>query len=120
MDVVEVEENIICTQTDDEKKAKCPICMEKWSTNGSHRVCTIKCGHLYGLSCLRRWMNQTRKPNKHPSCPICNKPIFKNDIIPLFITEVYALETNELDIFVERLNTTKKERDVRLKQKLVF
>ena len=57
-------------------------------------------------------MNQTRKPNKNASCPICNKAIFKNDIIPLFVSEVYALETNELDIFVDRLNTTKKERDV--------
>lgn len=27
---------------------QCPICFEKWSNTGSHRLISMKCGHLFG------------------------------------------------------------------------
>ena len=27
---------------------ECPICMERWTSHGSHRIVSLKCGHLFG------------------------------------------------------------------------
>ncbi len=27
----------------------CPICLEPWTSTGNHRICSLKCGHLFGL-----------------------------------------------------------------------
>ncbi|XP_021642128.2 uncharacterized protein LOC110636631 [Hevea brasiliensis] len=34
----------------------CPICMEPWGSQGDHQVSCLPCGHVYGLSCIRRWL----------------------------------------------------------------
>ncbi|PKA48243.1 E3 ubiquitin-protein ligase RFWD3 [Apostasia shenzhenica] len=39
----------------------CPICFTPWSPDGSHRVCCIPCGHVYGRSCLERWIQECGK-----------------------------------------------------------
>ena len=26
----------------------CPICYEPWTSSGMHRVCSLRCGHLFG------------------------------------------------------------------------
>lgn len=26
----------------------CPICFEPWTTSGIHRVCSLRCGHVFG------------------------------------------------------------------------
>jgi len=26
----------------------CPICFEPWTSGGLHRVCALRCGHLFG------------------------------------------------------------------------
>lgn len=87
--------------------------MERWSATGSHRVCTLRCGHLYGLSCIKNWITSSKAANRRATCPICHKAIFQNDIVCLYVGDVYALETAELDLFNERLKTAKLENDVR-------
>lgn len=46
--------------------ATCMICYEKWTTSGAHRVVCLKCGHLFGQSCIAQWLRQSFK------CPQCN------------------------------------------------
>ncbi|KAJ1848464.1 RING finger and WD repeat domain-containing protein 3, partial [Coemansia sp. RSA 2703] len=41
--------------------AQCPICLESWGTTGAHRLVALKCGHLYGQRCIRRWLRQTTR-----------------------------------------------------------
>ncbi|KAM3262807.1 hypothetical protein ACQJBY_053119 [Aegilops geniculata] len=36
--------------------ASCCICMDPWASYGAHRICCIPCGHVYGRSCLERWL----------------------------------------------------------------
>ena len=36
----------------------CTICLEPWTNTGYHRLCCLKCGHLYGKSCIVRWVKQ--------------------------------------------------------------
>lgn len=32
----------------------CPICFDAWTSHGAHRIVSLKCGHLFGLSCIQR------------------------------------------------------------------
>lgn len=42
-------------QKDDEDDGSlCSICLETWEWNGQHRLVSLKCGHLFGDSCIRR------------------------------------------------------------------
>ncbi|PJF17720.1 RING finger and WD repeat domain-containing protein 3 [Paramicrosporidium saccamoebae] len=44
---------------DDHCTDGCPICFEPWSSGGLHRVCSLRCGHLFGkqyyLGLVSRW-----------------------------------------------------------------
>ncbi|GJN30031.1 hypothetical protein PR202_gb18305 [Eleusine coracana subsp. coracana] len=39
----------------------CCICMEPWTCNDAHRICSIPCGHVYGRSCVEKWLNRCVK-----------------------------------------------------------
>lgn len=32
----------------------CPICLDSWEISGPHRITSLKCGHLFGTSCIKR------------------------------------------------------------------
>ncbi|KAH8262616.1 hypothetical protein KR026_003544, partial [Drosophila bipectinata] len=46
----------------------CPICLVAWDVSGSHRLVSLSCGHLFGDSCIRSYLNRSRE------CPTCRKP----------------------------------------------
>ncbi|KAJ8665105.1 hypothetical protein QAD02_006767 [Eretmocerus hayati] len=53
-----------------ESDQKCPICLAGWTSVGNHRLCSLKCGHLFGLNCIKQWLNSNNESaNK---CPQCN------------------------------------------------
>ncbi|ERL93676.1 hypothetical protein D910_10964 [Dendroctonus ponderosae] len=33
---------------DDDDGSTCPVCLESWTNCGDHRICCLKCGHLFG------------------------------------------------------------------------
>lgn len=39
---------------DDDDGCTCPICFDLWEVSGDHRVAALKCGHLFGNSCIKR------------------------------------------------------------------
>ena len=97
------------------EKQNCPICLEKCRNVGTHRICCLKCDHLFRLNCLVKWFNFITATNNSidGKCPKCNALAYKNDITILY-----------LDIFEEK-NITKKnqqddERMVNLKLLLLF
>jgi E3 ubiquitin-protein ligase RFWD3 len=45
---VEKEEEALVKSEDDETVDGCPICFEPWTSGGLHRVCSLRCGHLFG------------------------------------------------------------------------
>nr|CAD1835159.1 unnamed protein product [Ananas comosus var. bracteatus] len=55
---------------------------EMWTSEGPHRVCCIPCGHVYGRSCLERWLHQCGK--KIGKCPQCNRKFRQKEIINLY------------------------------------
>jgi E3 ubiquitin-protein ligase RFWD3 len=60
----------------------CPVCFDAWSNSGSHRVVSLKCGHLFGQSCIERWVHSGGKGAR---CPQCNEAAQKKDIRPIYV-----------------------------------
>ncbi|TVU46850.1 hypothetical protein EJB05_06422, partial [Eragrostis curvula] len=60
----------------------CCICMEPWTCNDAHRICCIPCGHVYGRSCLERWLHRCGK--LRTKCPQCSEPFALKNIVNLY------------------------------------
>uniref|UniRef100_A0A8R7QZU7 RING-type domain-containing protein n=1 Tax=Triticum urartu TaxID=4572 RepID=A0A8R7QZU7_TRIUA len=52
--------------------------MEPWTCEGLHRICCIPCGHVYGRSCLEKWLHENAK------CPQCKLQFEDKLIINLY------------------------------------
>lgn len=46
----------------------CFAVQDLMSEQGGHRPATLKCGHIFGEACIRRWLKEKSR------CPQCNKP----------------------------------------------
>lgn len=97
-DEVEVEEvkqvNLDCSQgASGETNSTCMICMEEWTIGSEHRICCLKCGHLFGRSCIERWIKEKESKAK---CPTCNKSTRKSDIRDLWCKTIKASDDTEL------------------------
>lgn len=60
---------------------KCPICHDIFLSDGDHQFSSLKCGHVFGLNCIRLWLLQNKE---NQFCPICHQSADKNDIRKLF------------------------------------
>ncbi|GFO20948.1 E3 ubiquitin-protein ligase rfwd3-like [Plakobranchus ocellatus] len=69
----------------------CPICLEPWSTGGEHRITSLQCGHLFGSSCITKWVDQAK------SCPQCKAKAKKSDFRGLFVKKISAEDTSQRD-----------------------
>ncbi|KAH8307903.1 hypothetical protein KR059_002179, partial [Drosophila kikkawai] len=56
----------------------CSICLEVWNESGAHRVVSVACGHLFGDSCIRSYLNQ------NSMCPICRQVAYIQDLRYIF------------------------------------
>ncbi|KAL6641211.1 hypothetical protein ACP70R_019392 [Stipagrostis hirtigluma subsp. patula] len=63
----------------------CCICWEPWASCGAHRICCIPCGHVYGRSCLERWL--IRRGGAAAKCPGCGEQFEYKHILNLYATE---------------------------------
>ncbi|XP_022143754.1 E3 ubiquitin-protein ligase RFWD3 isoform X1 [Momordica charantia] len=67
----------------------CPICMEAWTNYGDHHICCLPCGHLYGMSCINKWLQQRRNAGK---CPQCNRKCSLKDVRKIFASRIVAAD----------------------------
>ncbi|KAG8092438.1 hypothetical protein GUJ93_ZPchr0012g20891 [Zizania palustris] len=72
----------------------CPVCMNVWTADGVHRVSCIPCGHVYGRSCLEKWLLQCGK--RSAKCPQCGRKFKQKQIINLYVPEI-AVPNNDLE-----------------------
>eukprot|EP00752_Nemacystus_decipiens_P012701 g11253.t1 len=88
---------------------RCSICLDEWTSKGKHRICTLLCGHLFGKSCIERWLKERR------SCPQCGAKVGtkgSNRVIPLFVQNLVAKDTGELEtarMFLEEEKRLRKQ-----------
>ncbi|KAK7891080.1 hypothetical protein WMY93_023043 [Mugilogobius chulae] len=70
----------------------CAICFEPWTTAGEHRPSALRCGHLFGFTCIQRWIKSAGTAAK---CPQCNKKAKRSEIVKLYVTKLRALDNSE-------------------------
>ncbi|GKC44334.1 zinc finger, RING/FYVE/PHD-type containing protein [Tanacetum coccineum] len=64
----------------------CNVCYQAWSTSQrEHPICCVCCGHIYGVSCLKKWLLQSSSSGK---CPQCNTLSAHKDVILLYASNV--------------------------------
>ncbi|XP_017027373.1 E3 ubiquitin-protein ligase RFWD3-like [Drosophila kikkawai] len=61
----------------------CPICMSQWQAEGGHRLVSLRCGHLFGNSCIRTALRRSRQ------CPICMKRAHPADVRKIYGSAVF-------------------------------
>ncbi|XP_050384028.1 uncharacterized protein LOC126800672 isoform X2 [Argentina anserina] len=66
----------------------CPICMEAWTSDGDHCTCCLPCGHIFGMSCIKKWLGKCHKQK----CPQCNARCKLKDIRKLFAPQVISVD----------------------------
>ncbi|KAH9285781.1 E3 ubiquitin-protein ligase RFWD3 [Echinococcus granulosus] len=86
----------------------CSICFESWTTSGPHRICCLKCGHLFGRSCVTKWLMSARP--KPGTCPQCNAKAHTKDIRVLYCKKIKAIDTTDRDRALEDLEVERKLR----------
>ncbi|KAG0225973.1 RING finger and WD repeat domain-containing protein 3 [Actinomortierella wolfii] len=96
---------------DETEESTCSICYESWTNSGPHRLVSIKCGHLFGESCIVKWIQQQLSRSNRAKCPSCNASTKRSDIRRLWSKSVTVLDTAERD---EALKKAKKEAELRI------
>ncbi|EDV51749.1 E3 ubiquitin-protein ligase RNF181 [Drosophila erecta] len=56
----------------------CPICLSPWTSHGTHRVVSLRCGHLFGNNCIRIAIRRSHR------CPICRRRALHGDVRRIF------------------------------------
>ncbi|XP_023276146.1 E3 ubiquitin-protein ligase RFWD3 [Seriola lalandi dorsalis] len=90
----------------------CTICFESWTTAGEHRLSALRCGHLFGFTCIQRWLKAQGPAAK---CPQCNKKAKRSDIVLLYAPKLRALDNSEQESLKR---TLEQEQSLRRKAEL--
>lgn len=93
----------------------CQICYEPFTNSGGHRVCCLKCGHIYGMECIEKWIVSSKR------CPSCNCKAMKKDIRILYTKNLKVMDTTELDRVkaeLEKANIAKNSSELRYEIKI--
>ncbi|VEN40124.1 unnamed protein product [Callosobruchus maculatus] len=92
---------------DEDDGRLCPICLDNWTNTGDHRICSLKCGHLFGYKCVTRWLNS--QPKK--SCPTCKKKVNKCDLRYIYAKKLIAVDATEVERLKRELNRVIEEKN---------
>ncbi|XP_039577415.1 E3 ubiquitin-protein ligase RFWD3 [Passer montanus] len=85
-----LEPSVPVAALDEEEGDTCAICFEQWTNAGEHRLSALRCGHLFGYTCIERWLR-----GQAGKCPQCNKKAKRSDIVVLYARTLRALDTSE-------------------------
>lgn len=70
--------------------AECLICYRVLESHGLHVASTLSCGHLYGHSCVKRWVEQ------HHTCPVCKAKARVSHIRSVYAPSLTVADTGAL------------------------
>ena len=92
------------TKRDREEETNCSVCLEPWTNSGEHRVASLGCGHLFGKSCIMKWLGERK------TCPSCNKICKRSEVRDIYVSNVIAMDSAELVSVRQELSREKKAR----------
>ncbi|KAJ2845970.1 RING finger and WD repeat domain-containing protein 3, partial [Coemansia brasiliensis] len=101
----------------------CSVCLDPWSISGPHRVVSLKCGHLFGQSCAKKWLRRASQKRARQAgatsgskivgkCPECNQRAEWKDIRPIYARSIVAIDSTQMD---ELRSQLRELRDAKLK-----
>ncbi|XP_050303639.1 E3 ubiquitin-protein ligase RFWD3-like [Anthonomus grandis grandis] len=94
----------------EEDGATCSVCLESWTNCGAHRICSLKCGHLFGHKCILRWLDS--QPKK--SCPTCKQSVKRSDLRFIYAKKLVAVDNLELESLKQQLENTLAQKNAAL------
>lgn len=60
---------------------------------GPHRLTSLKCGHLFGHSCIKRWLQEC--PTNQKTCPSCKKKSNLREFRFLYAKKICIMDNSE-------------------------
>jgi E3 ubiquitin-protein ligase RFWD3 len=81
----------------------CVFCFEPFVAHGKHRVVSLKCGHLFGKSCIEKWVSS------NGTCPTCKSKARRGDIHAIFSNNLTVADNSEVERLKEELLALKRE-----------
>lgn len=90
---------------------QCPICLDSMSRDGEHQISSLPCGHLFGNSCIKRWLDENQQ-----ICPTCRKQATSNKIRLIVWDSTFPLDNSRNDEIREEYNKVMKNRQVLLQK----
>lgn len=87
------EEGPVCIDDADDAFC-CSICFEEFTNAGSHRLVCLRCGHIFGQSCIEKWI----RSEKNAKCPQCKARTKIADIRRIFARAIKMVDTTELEL----------------------
>ncbi|KAI9222853.1 hypothetical protein BC828DRAFT_377400 [Blastocladiella britannica] len=92
-----------------EEATTCLICEEQWTNNGPHHVVSLACGHLFGRSCITRWLCSVAREKK--KCPNCNALAKQRDLRRIYPPTVMTIDPARLDELREEVAAERRLRE---------
>ncbi|XP_058793186.1 E3 ubiquitin-protein ligase RFWD3 [Phymastichus coffea] len=117
-ETVENQPGILHNDSSDEDQ-RCPICLEVWSNAGEHRLCSLRCGHLFGLKCITQWFSVAQNACAR-KCPECNTKASKKDIRVLYAKSLRCVDTSEIEELKMQLKDAITQKETFQKQVVQF
>ncbi|XP_075228674.1 mutagen-sensitive 302 isoform X2 [Lycorma delicatula] len=87
----------------------CSVCLDVFTNSGPHRLVSLRCGHLFGNSCVERWLKSGCMGGAR-RCPTCNKKASIKDIRVIYARRLQAIDTSEKDRIQMELDKVKEEK----------
>ena len=81
----------------------CVICYENWTNTGPHGLCSLPCGHLFGYSCIHKWLQD------HDRCPECNAITLQRDIRQIRARNLKVIDNTNEEILKREIKELKEE-----------
>ncbi|CAO1410733.1 unnamed protein product [Diamesa hyperborea] len=82
---------------DDDEEGVCAICFDNFKQVGDHRITSLKCGHIFGQACIKRWLAE--QPASQRSCPQCKMKASVRDLRFIYASKLRAIDnTRELEL----------------------
>ncbi|CAL1297069.1 unnamed protein product, partial [Larinioides sclopetarius] len=106
---VETKANPLANMSVDDDGQTCTICFDQWTNSSEHRLVSLRCGHLFGRSCITKWLKGNAR------CPQCNARARKSEIRNIYAKAVKVVDSSERDKALLELQL---ERDLRKKAEM--
>ncbi|KAI9264482.1 hypothetical protein BY458DRAFT_228430 [Sporodiniella umbellata] len=85
------------------EQLKCTLCEKVWTTQGAHRIVHLKCGDVFGKSCIDSYIRA------FGSCPLCGKHAAKKDTRVIWPTKMIHEDESEMKQLKDALEKSKND-----------